>query len=327
MADGQNQDGLSPGPNQSNPSAKKPDHNMPCPWEGCDRLFTCQHNIDQHVREAHTGERPYVCELCVLEGEMADFARPGSLNRHYRDVHKIDWNSTAGKERKGPVRKIIGTNTLPPKRVVPEEGVREASFPPSQASDPSNDTDWPQACQMGCGAQFETPEASLEHFHLAHPEIFDEIREVFSYQQEAQSAGEQVDDNTADDSDHQKDLSSDPQELLIQQDPSWFWNLSDAGIRDFLDSESAQPEITNSVEPETQNDDDHDWLEDADVKMPDYEPSGEFDFDAFPQELRELFPELDAQNNVEIGDLGSEDGEVTAVTEGMDQVLEWNREH
>lgn len=330
MPDGQSQNGMSPGRNQSKPNAKKPEHNMPCPWEGCDRLFTCQHNIDQHVREVHTGERPCMCELCALEGKLAGFARPASLNRHYRDVHKIDWDSTAGKERKGPVRKVIGMNTLPPKRVVPEKGVREASLPPSQASDQSPDTDWPQACHMGCGAQLETPEASLEHFHLAHPEIFEEMREVFQYQQEHRPHGEQLDENRADNFDNEENLSPDQQALLTAQDPSWFWNLSDAEIRNFLESESAQPEMANSVEPEAQNDDDMEWLENADIDMPDYEPSGEFDFGAFPQGLQDLFPELantNAHTGNESGAVDNRNGESIPPSEAMDLVSEWNRKH
>lgn len=330
MADDQNQNPLNPGQNQSKTDANKPEHNMRCPWEGCDRLFTCQHNIDQHVREVHTGERPYVCELCVLEGKMADFARPGSLNRHYRDVHRIDWNVNDGRERKAPVRKVIGMNALPPKRMVPEREVREASLPPSHASEPSHDTDWSQVCNMGCGAQLETPEASLEHFHIAHPEVFEEIRQVFHYQQEAQSAGEQLDENRTDNVGHQEELSSDQQALLTEQDPSWFWGLSDAEIQNFLDSESAQPEMKTSVKPEAQDIDDVEWLEDADINMPDYESSGEFDFGAFPQELRDLFPKLENTNAHIEGDsgaMGSGDEGDSAVPERMDQVLEWNSEH
>lgn len=62
----------------------------PCPWEGCDRLFAGQHNVNQHIREAHTGERPYRCPECAALGHDKAFARPFSLNRHRRQRHNVD---------------------------------------------------------------------------------------------------------------------------------------------------------------------------------------------------------------------------------------------
>ncbi|KAF7846045.1 hypothetical protein BT93_L5456 [Corymbia citriodora subsp. variegata] len=50
---------------------------MPCTYDGCSRMFSCQFNVDQHIREKHTEERPFVCEKCG-----ADFARFFTLKRH-----------------------------------------------------------------------------------------------------------------------------------------------------------------------------------------------------------------------------------------------------
>jgi hypothetical protein len=61
----------------------------PCTWEGCDRFFDCPHNVQQHIREAHTGERPYVCDVCVAECAFSAFSRQYGLNRHKRQVHFV----------------------------------------------------------------------------------------------------------------------------------------------------------------------------------------------------------------------------------------------
>jgi hypothetical protein len=69
-----------------------------CPYAGCGRLFASPHNVDQHIREQHTGERPYKCKRC---GKA--FARPGTLNRHLAKVHKVKDAMHQGRKRKRTV--------------------------------------------------------------------------------------------------------------------------------------------------------------------------------------------------------------------------------
>lgn len=64
---------------------KEKSYNHPCPYPNCPRTFTCPHNVDQHVREKHTGERPNKCDHCPKA-----FARPFALYRHLAVVHGID---------------------------------------------------------------------------------------------------------------------------------------------------------------------------------------------------------------------------------------------
>jgi DNA-directed RNA polymerase subunit M/transcription elongation factor TFIIS len=66
----------------------------PCTWESCNRFFDCPHNVQQHIREAHTGERPYVCDVCVAEGAISAFSRQYGLNRHKRQVHFVGTQSS-----------------------------------------------------------------------------------------------------------------------------------------------------------------------------------------------------------------------------------------
>lgn len=60
-----------------------------CTWEGCNKQYSCPHNVQQHIREAHTNERPYICEVCESEGVDKRFARPYGLNRHRQQVHNL----------------------------------------------------------------------------------------------------------------------------------------------------------------------------------------------------------------------------------------------
>lgn len=66
----------------------------PCTWQGCDRYFDCLHNVQQHIREAHTGEKPYKCAACAAEGAFSAFSRQFGLNRHMRQVHFVGAQSS-----------------------------------------------------------------------------------------------------------------------------------------------------------------------------------------------------------------------------------------
>ena len=52
-----------------------------CTREGCERMFAGPHNVNQHIREAHTGEKPYKCPECTALGHDKAFARPFSCFR------------------------------------------------------------------------------------------------------------------------------------------------------------------------------------------------------------------------------------------------------
>jgi hypothetical protein len=58
---------------------------FPCTWPGCPRFFACPHNVQQHIREKHTHEKPYKCDQCA---DVA-FARQYGLNRHRAQVHGV----------------------------------------------------------------------------------------------------------------------------------------------------------------------------------------------------------------------------------------------
>lgn len=61
-----------------------------CTWEDCERMFAGPHNVNQHIREAHTGQKPYKCPECTALGHDKGFARPFSLNRHRRQIHHVE---------------------------------------------------------------------------------------------------------------------------------------------------------------------------------------------------------------------------------------------
>ncbi|KAJ3078358.1 Metallothionein expression activator [Quaeritorhiza haematococci] len=53
----------------------------PCPFPGCDRVFTRLYNVKSHLI-CHSGDRPHVCSQCP-----ASFRRKHDLQRHYRTSH------------------------------------------------------------------------------------------------------------------------------------------------------------------------------------------------------------------------------------------------
>lgn len=67
----------------------KKSKSYPCTWPGCTQLFSCPHNVQQHIREKHTLEKPYVCDTCASDGTYSAFSRPYGLNRHMKQVHYV----------------------------------------------------------------------------------------------------------------------------------------------------------------------------------------------------------------------------------------------
>lgn len=57
---------------------------IPCPYPGCDTKHSCRYNLNGHIREKHTKERPYICDV---PGCSADFNRPWLLTRHKKKKH------------------------------------------------------------------------------------------------------------------------------------------------------------------------------------------------------------------------------------------------
>jgi hypothetical protein len=109
---------------------------FPCTFASCDRLFTSPHNVAQHNREAHTGEKPYACSVCAEAGIAKAFTRPASLYRHIRGVHSLDVDYARGKG----VRKIVGPRKDPvPAAPVKTEPTRRQSYAapmPTQVNGP-----------------------------------------------------------------------------------------------------------------------------------------------------------------------------------------------
>jgi hypothetical protein len=50
--------------------------------------------VQQHIREAHTGEKPYECEVCAAEGVFSAFSRQYGLKRHKGQVHFLGTQSS-----------------------------------------------------------------------------------------------------------------------------------------------------------------------------------------------------------------------------------------
>lgn len=156
-----------------------------CPWQRCMRTFSCPHNVQQHIREAHTNERPYACEVCSRA-----FNRPYTLYRHMELQHGIK-QAGPGRGRSGGLPRIgVGVsrerkgrrNVMGDQQVkimgpsqpdgAPGAGVHQAPPPETANPDPAakfevnNFTPMPTACR--CGAGFDNREALLGHLHDVH---------------------------------------------------------------------------------------------------------------------------------------------------------------
>ncbi|EME47835.1 hypothetical protein DOTSEDRAFT_21577 [Dothistroma septosporum NZE10] len=158
---------------------------LSCPFEGCDQRFTCKHNVNQHVREAHTGERPYECHICAEKGDFTAFSRPASLYRHQRGVHNYEPNiRPRGRPRglHGPrAKKSVGRNDAPISATPVNDKVKannhndytthqrlqEACQKAVQNADPSTQPCWLCPIVLPAGQ-----EALLLHGHMAHDDPF-----------------------------------------------------------------------------------------------------------------------------------------------------------
>lgn len=180
-----------------------------CHWEGCDLYFSCPHNVEQHIREVHTKEKPYECKKC---GKA--FTRPWGLYRHLEGKHGIV-EAGPGRGRGGGLSRI--GSDVPQKRkrwegkkavmgmgiggdvVMGDGGVeRDGGFgeqvvdvqqpmcleqpmdmqplPPAPvaseqpAFELNNFTLIPRGIACKCGTRFDMREALLAHLHDRHGE-------------------------------------------------------------------------------------------------------------------------------------------------------------
>lgn len=157
----------------------KPKHNIPCTWEGCSQMFTCRHNVEQHIREKHTGERPYVCAICAQHGGDSTFARPASLYRHMRQQHRIEpdvpnkWRPRKTVKTAGPVSAVPVSAAQPKKRGRKPNAVDQQATP-APAPEPASTAMpmQPPAADIQsyeyCGAELTGAEHALLHMHLEH---------------------------------------------------------------------------------------------------------------------------------------------------------------
>ncbi|KAK4505105.1 hypothetical protein PRZ48_003068 [Zasmidium cellare] len=165
-----------PAPSDPPADYHKPKHTVPCTWEGCGRMFTCQHNVNQHIREAHTGERPSVCEICAKLGGSAAFSRPYSLNRHLRSQHGVEPYI----HKKPPMKTIKTTgpvSAVPASAGRSKKGGRKPKAgnqqsgavhgPSSMALPMQSPPAHNQSCQY-CGSLLEGAEHAMLHMHLEH---------------------------------------------------------------------------------------------------------------------------------------------------------------
>ncbi|KAK5122083.1 hypothetical protein LTR85_004329 [Meristemomyces frigidus] len=154
---------------------KKPAKVHPCPHackdkSGQPRLFTCQHNVQQHVREKHTLERPYKCEIC--DDSRRGFNRPFTYNRHMLMFHGIQ----TGPGKGHAVRRAKQTAPAPPAFGAPAAGQPDFDFDDRQIQEASlqiesgtNDAfAYVENRCHACKTMFFTKESMLNHLHIDH---------------------------------------------------------------------------------------------------------------------------------------------------------------
>lgn len=162
---------------QDTAAKKKPDKIHPCPYSCLDRtgqprMFTCQHNVRQHVREKHTQERPYRCELCGPSHH--GFNRPYTFNRHMLDLHGIHTGPGKGHgTRTVRAKQSSPVDSAPNAQVGDQPTIDLNNYPPQERGlqiEESTNDDFAYAelqCHS-CDAKFFNRESTLSHLHLAH---------------------------------------------------------------------------------------------------------------------------------------------------------------
>ena len=131
----------------TSPSYQPDKYQHPCPYEDCDRVFACPHNVAQHCREKHGHDGRSDCDICG-----ASFARNWPLYRHTETVHGINIHPGRGqKRRRSRGRKTIGRRG--PKLVHPQP-TRVGRLRIHSDTPVFSDTD----ADVGAVQNFDTPE-------------------------------------------------------------------------------------------------------------------------------------------------------------------------
>lgn len=94
--------------------------NLKCPY--CNDRFTCDFNLNQHVRAAHTHEKPFVCHLCRPN---RGYTRRWLLNRHMTDLHPSE-----GQEAATPSHSTVESPTA--ERIDAGEDWNNTTFPENE---------------------------------------------------------------------------------------------------------------------------------------------------------------------------------------------------
>ena len=161
---------------QCTPSGRPKRH--PCPYDCKDKLtgevrhFASRHNVDQHVREQHTGERPYRCVIC----EEKAYARPFGLNRHMAAKHGImlgpRQSNVCKRQQQDPRTKTSSPSTATHAPDTDREdkqsaqmGGRESSIGTDMAQPQKLDHN--TSCVI-CKAVFNNGEVLFAHLHHVH---------------------------------------------------------------------------------------------------------------------------------------------------------------
>merc|ERR1712142_827064 len=64
----------------------------PCTWEGCKHTFTDKGYVKIHVRQVHTKEWSWECQLCEdQKGNRWGCMKPGEMDRHKAKNHPVEW--------------------------------------------------------------------------------------------------------------------------------------------------------------------------------------------------------------------------------------------
>ncbi|KAK5137233.1 hypothetical protein LTR08_000203 [Meristemomyces frigidus] len=167
-----------PAPTTVEVAKKKADKIHPCPFvcldkSGHTRMFACPHNVLQHVREKHTHERPYKCEICA--DSRRGFNRPFTLNRHMFMVHGIKIGPGKGNGARRPKQgKSVPTTPKSEDQAISAgfdfNGFTPGSTLPARADEANDGMSYVEIQCTICNSLFFDVDFMLMHHHTNHGE-------------------------------------------------------------------------------------------------------------------------------------------------------------